>query len=175
MTSLVYIGRRRVDPMSPQRAVEMQQSGMDTRQIAAQFGISALLLGNWFKYLGYDPLAFHADRICAAVEAGQSLTAAMASVGLHIGGKASEQARALLAEREIKSRWLKPPRPVCETCGIILEPDDPTSIEQQSWQNGTRDGVHCIKCESGGSWLGHLPVPAQEAEPVSLGEAFRYA
>ena len=178
VTTLTYIGRRRVDPMSPARAVEMQKAGMDTRQIAAHFGISALMLTQWFKYLGYDPIAYHADALCAAVGAGQSLTAAMAAVGLPYATRYGDRARDLLNERAVSRRWVqraKDTKPTCETCGIVLEPYDPANIEQQSWQNGTRDGLHCTKCENGGSWLGRLPLPAHEAEPVSLGEAFRYA
>ena len=179
MTTLTYIGRRRVDPMSPARAIEMQKAGEDTKQIAAHFHISTMMLGAWFRYLDYDPLAYHGDAICDAVEAGQSLTAAMAAVGLHVGGTVYDKARVMLQERSIARRWMVNTAPTCAVCGILLEPYDASNIEQQSWQNGTRDGLHCTGCESrvdgGGGWLTRMPLlNTEETANMNLGEVRGY-
>ena len=179
MTIYVTFGRHRVSPLSPEQAVQMQQAGTDMAQIALHFHISAIMLNHWFGWMGYDPLAFHADAICEAVAAGKPLMAAMAAVGLPYATQYGDRARALLEERAVTRRWAqrdKSTAQTCESCGIILEPYDPANIEQQSWQNGTRDGEHCTRCESGRGRLTRMPLPAPEVpEPVNLREVFRYA
>ena len=34
----------------------------------------------------------------------------------------------------------------CRRCGILLIPYDPKDWEQETWENGTQDGIHCTHC-----------------------------
>jgi hypothetical protein len=48
----------------------------------------------------------------------------------------------------------------CSNCGIILEPAEHELCEV------------CRRVREGGSWLGHMPLPTVEGEPVNLREIF---
>jgi len=153
--------------MLPARAIEMQKGGQSARQIADALGVHVNQVGNWFRDLGYDAAAYHVDAIAEMVQSGVGFYAALQAVGLTSGGGQRVRASRMLAERGVRAKRVTRPAKTqarCAVCEILLEPYDANSAEQRSWQNGTRDGVHCTACEdrikNGGGWVGHLPLPS---------------
>lgn len=140
--------------MMPGRAVAMQQSCVPTNQIAAALGVTRNQVVSWWRLMGYDPYEYHADAIVAAAQEGVALAKIPALIGLADGRGARVSIRALLERRGISVPATRPYRFTvsvdavarCIECGILLEPYDPNDAEQQSWQNGTKDGVHCTAC-----------------------------
>lgn len=171
----------------PARAIQMQKDCMSTVEIAASLGVSVGQVGVWFRDLGYDPAAYHVDAIAEMVTDGVGFYAALTACGLTPGGGQRGRVAETLRERGIYYRRQYPKsikrepdtRPRCLNCQILLEDYDPDDAEQQGWQNGTRDGLYCTKCESivnnGGGWLGRLPLVCSEDAEVNVGEALRYA
>jgi len=178
----------------------MQKQGMTTAQIAKHLGVSISQVSGWWKLMGYDPVAYHAPEIAAALAAGVSISRAVTSVGLTDGGYTMRRVEELgLRVRRVRRYRRKQPQ--CAICGILLVPYDPDDREQASWQNGTRDGVHCEYCRehaddrsspadggelcpelegvndqaAGAGWLGRLPLLSIEDAEVNVGEALRYA
>ena len=47
----------------------------------------------------------------------------------------------------------------CRRCGILLVPYDPEDWEQDTWENGTLDGIHCTRCAR---QLGLIPREPEE-------------
>ena len=139
-------------PLLPARAVEMQKQRMTTREIAAALGVSVNQIAAWWRMLGYDPFLYHAAEIAEALAAGASIRKAVRSVGLTAGGYTMQRVEELglrarsSSRREATLRRYRRKQPQCAICGILLVPYDPDDREQASWQNGTRDGVHCEYC-----------------------------
>jgi hypothetical protein len=58
--------------------------------------------------------------------------------------------------RQGSQPWLGKPTPQkaaprkkrkhCRRCGIVLVAYDPRDWEQDTWENGTQDGIHCTRC-----------------------------
>lgn len=134
------------------KAVEMQKTGMTTREIAAALGVTVNQITSWWRMMGYDPFLYHSAKIAEALAAGASISRAVTSVGLTAGGYTMQRVEELglrvrsTARREATLRRYRRKQPHCAICGILLVPYDPDDREQASWQNGTRDGVHCEYC-----------------------------
>ena len=139
-------------PLLPARAVEMQKQRMTTREIAAALGVSVNQIAAWWRMLGYDPFLYHAAEIAEALAAGASVTSAVEAVGLAMCGNTSRRLEELglhtpsSSRREAMLRHYRRREAHCAVCGIVLVPYDANDPEQASWQNGTRDGVHCEYC-----------------------------
>ena len=139
-------------PLLPGRAVEMQKQGMATREIGKALGVSVNQVTSWWRMMGYDPFLYHSAKIAEALAAGASVTSAVEAVGLAMCGNTSRRLEELglhrpsSSRREATLRRYRRKQPQCAICGILLVPYDPDDREQASWQNGTRDGVHCEYC-----------------------------
>lgn len=173
--------------LSPERAVAMQKSGMNCTEIGKHFGVRPEQVSRWLTYMDYDPATYHLETIIARLDEGVGFYQALRECGITTSDKQKHRVAALLAERGIHPRRVaavkieREPdtRPRCLHCGILLEPYDPSDAEQRSWQNGTRDGLHCTHCESiiekGGGQTNQTPLLSSEDAEINVGEAFQYA
>ena len=135
--------------MLPAQAVEMQKAGMGASKIADALGVPLGQVLGWWRMLRYDPVEYHADTIAQMVQGGGTVLTAMQAIGV-AAGSARKRINAMLESRGIAVPHTRvsvfgPGH--CIRCGILLEPFNPGDAEQAGWQNGTRDGVHCTKCE----------------------------
>ena len=151
------------------QAVALQKERLCSSEIGKRLGLTPQQVCRLWSAMGYDPFEYHADELVAQARAGATYTAALEHCGLSRGGTNIGRLRILLEERGIPVRhYTIKPRPQgkprrCLSCTIILEPEE-------------HELCHvCRNVQNGGSWLGRLPLPAQEPEPISLREAFRYA
>ena len=169
------------------QAVELQKSGMSYTEIGAHLGATANQVSRWLQYMNYDPATYHLPAIIAAIKVGAPFYHALQQCGLTTGGTQKLRVATMLAERGIHLSRVSAvtinrepdTRPRCLCCDILLEPYDPTNSEQQSWQNGTRDGLHCTGCEGrasgGGRWLAKMPLMnTEETANMNLGEVRGY-
>jgi uncharacterized protein with PIN domain len=173
--------------MLAQQAVELQKAGMSFTEIGNHCGVTANQVSRWLQYMGYDAATYHLPAIIQAIEAGKPFYRALQQCGLTTGGTQKLRVATMLAERGIHLSRVSAvtikrepdTRPRCLQCEILLEPYDPTNVEQQRWQNGTRDGLHCTGCESrvegGGGWLTRMPLlNSEETANMNLGEVAGY-
>ena len=155
--------------MLAQQAVELQKEGHSSLEIGKRLGLTHQQVCRLWTAMGYDPFQYHADELVAQVRAGATYTGALEQCGLSRGGANIGRLRTLLEDHgiptrhyTIKARPQEKPRR-CLSCTIILDPDE-------------HELCHvCRDIQKGGSWLGRVPLPAQETDPVSLRDAFRYA
>lgn len=173
--------------LSPERAVAMQKRGMSYTDIGRRFGITPPQVSRWMAYMDYDPATYHLETIIARLDEGVGFYQALRECGISTSDKQRLRVAALLAERGIHPKRVaavkieREPdtRPRCLHCGILLEPYDPSDAEQRSWQNGTRDGLHCTHCESiiekGGGRTNQTALLSSEDAEIELSKAFQYA